>query len=355
MPSRPTDDVPVAEATAEVKQAVRKATDIAADSNERIRAVESDVHRPLIKRLATFGLVLLFLYFITTIAWQSHQNTQALNQLRKDNRTIADSNKRLSQTNERLTHETELLYDIVQEQDDLLRRAGIDPVDPFDPGIRGPGTSPNRSDTSPSPGTTQPDSLRGPRSLAGGSAGGSGTTTSPAPSARPSGSPAPAPRPTATPAPTLLPGVPLPSLPLPLPPLPTLLPLAAVQPEGEQMNYINPWLALIALFLPLVVAAVTNGGASATVKGWVLAVLSGLTALIAQVLDTGLGNAKDWREVANNLLLVFVTAVVGYKGGLVRAPATRISNSTADKGIGTPVRPLLRDPQTGRFRRHYAD
>jgi hypothetical protein len=121
-------------------------------------------------------------------------------------------------------------------------------------------------------------------------------------------------------------------------------------------NLINPWLSLIALALPILVGAITNGGASSTVKGWTLAALSGLTALVAEMTEViNAGVDFSTKEVLNNLLLVFVTAVVAYKGGLVRELATKVSNSTADKGIGTPVRPMLRDPQTGRFRRAGAE
>lgn len=112
---------------------------------------------------------------------------------------------------------------------------------------------------------------------------------------------------------------------------------------------INPWLSLIALVLPLVVAYITNGGASSTVKGWTLAALSGLTALINELIEV-FSNSYEFstREVLNNLLLVFATAVVAYKGGLVKEPAIKIANNSADKGIGTPVRPRLADPQTGK-------
>lgn len=118
----------------------------------------------------------------------------------------------------------------------------------------------------------------------------------------------------------------------------------------DAASLINPWLSLVALVLPLIVAWVTKGGASSTVKGWVLALLSGLTALTNELVEVLSTNYEfSTRELLNNLLLVFATAVVAYKGGLVSEVAIKISNRTADSGVGTPVRPRLRDPETGRY------
>lgn len=349
----------------EIKEIGSEARAVAKDSNERIKTVEAEVRKPLVKRLAMLGLVLLALYGIVSGLLQSRQNGETLDEYKAAQDVIVKNNESLSKSVEYLSGENALLFQVAQEQSELLRAAGIEPVDPFDPGVIGPGTSPGR--VSP-PGTTQSTPSEDSESPSGGSSPRSSTPTSPEPQAAPSGPPAPAPSPSATTPPgvTIQP----PDVPLvpPLPPVEVVVPdlpllSSAVSPaitvEKENRmdpNLINPWLSLVALVLPIIVGAVTNGGASSTVKGWTLAVLSGVTALVAEfseVLGDGLNFSS--REVANNLLLVFVTAVVAYKGGLVREVATKVSNATADKGIGTPVRPLLRDPQTGRFRSRGAD
>lgn len=101
------------------------------------------------------------------------------------------------------------------------------------------------------------------------------------------------------------------------------------------MEFINPWLALLGLLLPLVVARVTRSTASSTVKGWTLAALSGVGAVIAELAESGLDfTSADWREVLNNLALIFGSSVLAYKGGLVKAPAQSIALKTASSGIG---------------------
>jgi len=98
-------------------------------------------------------------------------------------------------------------------------------------------------------------------------------------------------------------------------------------------DLINPWLSLLGLVLPLIVAAVTKSTASSSVKGWTLAALSGVAAVIAELLETGFVGF-DWRELLNNLLLIFASAVIAYKGGLVKAPAKNIADRTPNTGVG---------------------
>lgn len=101
------------------------------------------------------------------------------------------------------------------------------------------------------------------------------------------------------------------------------------------MEFINPWLSLLGLVLPLIVALVTKSNASSAVKGWTLAVLSGVGALLAELVQRGLDfNSADWKMVANNLLLIFASSVIAYKGGLVKQPAQSIATETANTGLG---------------------
>ncbi len=104
----------------------------------------------------------------------------------------------------------------------------------------------------------------------------------------------------------------------------------------DLMGLLNLYLPLVAAVLPIVVAAVTKSKASSSVKGWTLAVLSGLAALVAEVMERYVlgGVSFSWQEVFNNLLLTFATAVILYKGGIVKAPTLAVAQATANSGIG---------------------
>lgn len=101
------------------------------------------------------------------------------------------------------------------------------------------------------------------------------------------------------------------------------------------MEMLNPWLALLGLVLPLIVAAVTKSDASSTVKGWTLAALSGVGAVVTAIVEGGLDlSGLDFPEMLNNLLLIFASSVVAYKGGLVKDAARKVQSKTVGKGIG---------------------
>ena len=98
------------------------------------------------------------------------------------------------------------------------------------------------------------------------------------------------------------------------------------------MNNVNLWLSLLGLVLPLLVGYATTLHASPTVKGWVLAILSGVSAVVAEIARAG--DNLQWSRIGANLLLIFASSVVAYKGGIVKKPAQQIQLSTPNTGVG---------------------
>lgn len=95
----------------------------------------------------------------------------------------------------------------------------------------------------------------------------------------------------------------------------------------------NLYITPVAAALPLVVAAVTKSDTSSTVKGWTLAFLSALTALVAELSTVGF-DGFDWDAGFSNFLLAFIAAFSSYKGGLTKGAAQKIAQRTRDRGIG---------------------
>lgn len=95
--------------------------------------------------------------------------------------------------------------------------------------------------------------------------------------------------------------------------------------------------ALVAFFVPLLVAAITKRTASDLVKSAVNIVSVAIVAVIALVLSPGDG-PLSWQMIVNTFITALVAALVAYKGVWKPLGATAaVGSTTAGFGLGSPV------------------
>lgn len=308
---------------------------VAHDTNKRVQHVEEHTAPdPAPKRYAKFGIVVLVLYLLTALFVSVRDAGKAVDAAaatQKDLNTTVErlsfNNQTLLIDNQRLNREKVALLAVAAEQSRRLRENGIPSVDPFDPASNG-GTVVTRP--SPSPGVSSPKPSEGsvspPRS-------------SPSPAPRPSPSKTPAPR--SSPLATICaPGLPCISTPT-LPPVP-LVQAATYTLQEDPVDPIN-FLSgdagnvsrLIALVIPLLVAAITKRGASSGLKGVLNAVASAITGSVSYLV--GADGGYNFTGFFNATLNVLVVSMASYYVILKPTGLTdKVDAKTGDFGIGGP-------------------